>query len=142
MANNRYTFQVLKRLSKRQYYHHKWKPFNINGPNFYGILWELKTVDRKIQSLQSEIHVLKQQLKIAQTYNAPAPLEMASAREFSPRYFALFAHSRYLDCYTIYKIATIYYIILFIQQSSDEPVRTANGGSSGERNTNPTWSAI
>lgn len=41
-----------------------------NGP---GILWELNKVDRQIQSVQSEIVVLKQQLKIAQTYCVAAP---------------------------------------------------------------------
>lgn len=85
MTNNRYTFKTFGRMRKRQYNQQKWiyrmdLPYFVQngsagnhagggsgGGGGYSILWELKNVDRKIQRLQSEIYVLKQQLKIIQT---------------------------------------------------------------------------
>lgn len=70
---------MIGKLRKRQLFHQKWRtfqPYNqrpYRPPGSYAILWELEKVDRQIQKIQSEIYVLKQQLKIAQTYNAPAP---------------------------------------------------------------------
>lgn len=82
MQYNRNTFQLTQKLRKRQLYHQKWKQFNSNDhPNImyksnggYAILWELERVDRQIQTLQSEISVLKQQLKIVQTGCVPPSL--------------------------------------------------------------------
>lgn len=77
-ASYRNTFQMVGKLRKRQLFHQKWRtfqPYNqraYRSPGSYAILWELEKVDRQIQKIQSEIFVLKQQLKIAQTYNAPA----------------------------------------------------------------------
>lgn len=81
MQHNRNTFQLTRRPRKRQLYHQKWKQFNSNDhSNFvyksnggYAIFWELERVDRQIQTLQSEISVLKQQLKIVQTGCVPSP---------------------------------------------------------------------
>lgn len=82
MQYNRNTFQLTRKLRKRQLYHQKWKQFNSNDhPNImyksnggYAILWELERVDRQIHTLQSEISVLKQQLKIVQTGCVPPSL--------------------------------------------------------------------
>lgn len=77
-ANHRNSFQLIGKLRKRQLFHQKWRTFHpynqraYRSPGSYAILWELEKVDRQIQKIQSEIFVLKQQLKIAQTYNAPA----------------------------------------------------------------------
>lgn len=83
LASNRHTFQLVRRCRKRQLYHQKWKTFMPPPPpaaphpphdhlmrrphGGYAILWELEKVDRQIHTLQLEISVLKQQLKIAQT---------------------------------------------------------------------------
>lgn len=72
--------------------------------NSQGILWELNKVDRQIQSVQSEIVVLRQQLKIMRTYGvaaSPSPsvppspniavqsTDQADPLEYCPRYLAL-----------------------------------------------------
>lgn len=102
MVSHRHTFSVIRRMRKHQYYHQKWKPIvkynrfnannNVNYNNWndcgYGILWELDSVDRKIQTLQSEIYVLKQQLKIIQTNCVPT--EKSKSSNQSSRYFHLF----------------------------------------------------
>lgn len=97
MTTHRQPFHVLKRVRMRQFYRQKWKPFVAHEPqqiksngngfeNGYGILWELDKVDRRIQKVKSEIFVLKQQLKILQSYCASA---VASHSQYSPRYFQL-----------------------------------------------------
>lgn len=82
MVNHRHTFHVMhNRMRKRPFYHHhhqqKWRPsfippdsrYKYNGG--YTILWELEKIDRQIQKIQSQICVLKQQLRIIQTHCVP-----------------------------------------------------------------------
>lgn len=80
MVNHRHTFQIMhNRMRKRPFYQHqqKWRQtfipsdsrYKYNGG--YTILWELEKIDRQIQILQSQICVLKQQLRIIQTHCIP-----------------------------------------------------------------------
>lgn len=59
--------------------------------NGYGILWELNKVDRQIQSVQSEIVVLRQQLKIVRTYSPNRASQLTNQKsgplEYCPRYY-------------------------------------------------------
>lgn len=54
----------------------------------YGVLWELDKVDRRIKLVQSEIDVLKQQLKIMRTYYAASSTNQTQCdpSEYCPRY--------------------------------------------------------
>lgn len=96
-AYQRRKFSMARRTMRPQPFYHRqnyWKPYNdANKPlcgnsnrsthggrmisdfndRGYDLLWELDKVDRQIQSVQSEIVVLKQQLKIMRTYSATPP---------------------------------------------------------------------
>lgn len=91
-------FQVLRRIRKRQFYQPKWfmRPhggfiapgamvggarYKHNNAGRYSVLWELSKIDKKIQILQSQIDVLKQQLRIIQTQCVP----MTERHDTAPR---------------------------------------------------------
>lgn len=91
------TFPLVRKVRTHQFFHRQnWKPYQnankfnhnpggngCNGRNGgYGILWELDKVDRQIQLVQSEIVVLKQQLKIIQTYCAPVQTDQSNQSRY------------------------------------------------------------
>ncbi|XP_031629229.1 uncharacterized protein LOC116344698 [Contarinia nasturtii] len=83
--HHRQTFHLVRRMRKRHFYPQRWKTFIANdsilnktngiksncGNGSYAILCELDRINRQIHTLQSEIAVLKQQLRIIQTYCVP-----------------------------------------------------------------------
>lgn len=87
---------MLGKFRMRQFHQSKWKPYTLNdrikhksiGTN--GILWELNKVDRQINTLQLEISILQQQLKIMKSCCAAAPASNeADQPDSTTRYFCV-----------------------------------------------------